>query len=429
MMIFIPRVKLAVVFLSLLFLSIYSSYAQQKYLPGYVITSAMDTIHGLIDYRNWDKNPKSVSFKKTDTDTKTIYTVSEINEFFVNNEMYERAIVKSEISNQKSGQLQNISELIIKLDTVFLMILVRGEKSLFYFKNPEGNELFYIQNTGSIDLLEYKKFIKQERSGSRVAEVKRYTGQLSLYLHECVSIQQKLKNTSYNKKSLLKLFKHYYECTGTNAQFQKEPDSTHFEIGALAGVSLSSFSFSCTEFKTYDYLVYGNFSNSTNLTAGLFFDLIFNRTAQKMSFYNDLILTSYTTEGSYSGTSGSVVKIYNTYNTKLGATSIKLNSLLRYKYPIGKIYCYLNLGITNDWAIDQTNYMQVASTSIIDTTTEELKALNDIKTHSFGYVAGIGIKYKRYSFETRYEIASGFSIYSNLSSSIYRWYFLLGYKF
>lgn len=40
--------------------------SQEKYLPGYVKTLEGDTILGLIDYRNWNNNPKLYSSNRRD---------------------------------------------------------------------------------------------------------------------------------------------------------------------------------------------------------------------------------------------------------------------------------------------------------------------------------------------------------------------------
>jgi len=54
--------------LLLLFLPLFS-LAQSNYKPGYVITVKGDTVHGFIDYKEWDKNPKNISFKNALNDS------------------------------------------------------------------------------------------------------------------------------------------------------------------------------------------------------------------------------------------------------------------------------------------------------------------------------------------------------------------------
>jgi hypothetical protein len=50
------------------------SNAQSNFRPGYVVTLKGDTLHGFIDYREWDRNPAEVNFKKSldNSSTETI---------------------------------------------------------------------------------------------------------------------------------------------------------------------------------------------------------------------------------------------------------------------------------------------------------------------------------------------------------------------
>jgi hypothetical protein len=47
------------------FLLPFFSLAQTNYKPGYVVTLKGDTLRGFIDYKEWIKNPKYISFKNT----------------------------------------------------------------------------------------------------------------------------------------------------------------------------------------------------------------------------------------------------------------------------------------------------------------------------------------------------------------------------
>ncbi|MGZ3814058.1 MAG: hypothetical protein ACXVJN_20060, partial [Mucilaginibacter sp.] len=51
--------KLSVLFFLLPLISV----AQSNYKPGYVVTLKGDTIHGFINYREWNKNPRQIAFK------------------------------------------------------------------------------------------------------------------------------------------------------------------------------------------------------------------------------------------------------------------------------------------------------------------------------------------------------------------------------
>jgi len=114
-----------------------TSFCQENYLPGYIINLTGDTLHGFIDYRNWNENPNKIIFKKTLTDNLIKYTPIDIKEFRVHNETYESAIIKVEVSPDKISELQTTDELVFKTDTTFLQALIKGPKCLYYSLNPQ----------------------------------------------------------------------------------------------------------------------------------------------------------------------------------------------------------------------------------------------------------------------------------------------------
>ncbi len=61
------RGKLSIrIILGLLFLFMFlqASFCQENYQPGYIVGLKGDTLHGFINYRNWERNPDKISFRK-----------------------------------------------------------------------------------------------------------------------------------------------------------------------------------------------------------------------------------------------------------------------------------------------------------------------------------------------------------------------------
>jgi hypothetical protein len=58
--------------------------AQKNYQPGYVVTLGNDTLTGLINYKNWEKNPKSITFKSDANAIAQIFNVNQLEYFEVN---------------------------------------------------------------------------------------------------------------------------------------------------------------------------------------------------------------------------------------------------------------------------------------------------------------------------------------------------------
>ncbi len=413
---------LALTFLGVLVFQ--KSFSQENYMEGYLIRLQGDTIHGLVDYRNWKENPNKISFKDPVRGSEIIYSPLDIIGFGVADELYEGAIIRREISPSQSGKLQQDPAIQTLVDTTFLQTMVKGEKSLYFYEKA-GKENFYIKQNGAFDLLEYKKYLKKLNGGKFIAEVNIYRHQLLNYLEDCSLIQPTIENTGYNKKSLEKLFLTYYKCMPGEIQFQKKVDKAPIEAGFVAGTSLTRLDF--TSSTQFDYLAQGGYPLSAGVSAGLFFDLTLARNRNKWSIYNDLLLTSFKIEGKYRDFQNE--NVYTTTYTEIGYWYLKLNTMVRYKYPIKNFFLYLNAGVSNGIAIGKKNYKRKESIFYDTERIEEGKAMDETRKYEQGYIVGLGVKLKKYSFETRYENGNGMSTYQSLGSSTKRYHLLLGYKF
>lgn len=106
-----------------------------------------------------------------------------------------------------------------------------------------------------------------------------------------------------------------------------------------------------------------------------------------------------------------------------------MNNLLRYKYPIGHVFLFLNGGIFNGFAISETNYGKKESNLFSTIYIDEGTALGSTRKYEQGLLLGAGIKFNKYSFEFRHEIANGMLWDNDLGAIVKRYHFLFGYKF
>jgi len=400
------------------FLSL-NAYSQQNFIPGYVVTTDGDTLHGQIDYRNWDKNPDKISFVHEGKTTPEQYSPLDIKSFKANDEVYVSAIVRSSLSSRKAGNLGDETELKTAIDTTFLQTLIQGDKSLYYLKNRQGIENFYTKQNGQYDLLVYNVYKSNKENKVRVN--KRYVGQLTLYFNNAPSVQQQLQKANYTKTSLKNLFLAYYHKSSKAPKFQKKTDKGSVEYGIVAGVSISNVKFGGDNFV---YLTSADISPSVNPTAGLFLNFVLPRSQGKWSIYNELNYNSFQLTTDYNGF---YHDIYYTeqINAEFAFSYLSLNNMVRFQYPVKSCYLYINAGFSNGVIIDETNH----KTDVGRFETTESKGLDDIKKHEFGYIAGIGVQYHHFSLDARYKRTGGFSSYITLSSPVSQYHFLLGYRF
>ncbi len=412
-------------FLILVILIFQNSFCQKNYLPGYIIKLNGDTLHGFIDYKNWEKNPNKMLFQERIGDEKIIFTPTDIKSFSVKDEIYVSAIIKSEVSPNHTDKMNFNPELKLISDTTFLQTMIQGTKSLYYYKNRNANENFYIKQNDEFDLLKQKKYLVKDINGRNLlTENRKYIGQLRIYLNDCPSIQSKLMRTKYNKQSLEQLFGFYYDCTKTGIKFQKKTEKLLVETGVLAGLSISSLKFNGNY---YPFLVRIDFAKSYNFTTGLFLDVILPRNQRKLSIYNEFIIKSYKVEGRYDDFTSN--NYYTINYIKIGYTYLKINTMFRYKQPVGKMFLYLNAGMSNGFAISETNNRKKESKFYSSHSTSDIKALPKTRKYEQGLIFGLGSTFKKYSFEIRYETGNGISDYTDLGSKTKSYYFLFGYRF
>lgn len=402
-----------------------TAYSQENFLPGYIVPFKGDTVHGFIDYRNWDRNPDKIFFKEKNSDNKVYYTPNEIKAFHVLDEVYVSAIVETEVTPDNTNDLLTNKELKIKIDTAFLQTMINGTKSLYFYQNISGKAQFYIMQGGVYDLLIHKRYLLDLKETTLIAENKKYVGQLTYYLQDCPTIQSIINETKYNKESLENLFQRYYNETRSGMKFQKKTEKYPIEYGILAGMSSTSLKFSDSKNPELSYAKYSR--HSENFMAGLFLDLVLARNNGKISICNELTYSSYKINGYYNSAENE--SVYTNTSTTFGYSYLKMINMLRYKYPIGNLFIYVNFGLSNGYVIKEENFKKTESQFYSTHTVEENKALDKTKKLEQGFVFGLGTKYKKFSFEIRGEKGNGFSDDLYLSVKSTRYYYLLGYKF
>jgi len=400
-------------------------FAQINYQPGYVVLPAGDTVKGFIDYRNWDKNPERIAFRDKAEGPSQEYGVADIRAFSVAGEVYASAVVKVEASPTKVGELSYNAEFVLRSESVFLRTLISGSRSLYLYNDPGSKRHFYIFQDGKFELLLYKRYLRTGETGSKIiTESKTFIGQLKIYLNDCEAVGKKLPGASYDRPSLEKLFAAYGECTGTKAEFKNKMDRQRAEFGILAGATLTTLSLQAD---AKQILMETSYPQSINFTGGIFYDKPLQRNLGKWSWNNELIYTSYKTENTYTYAYVDDTR-YQYYETQFKYAHLKLNTMLRFKYPAGKVLLYANVGLSLGWEIQGENSRRYTNKLGSTLRVEEDDAFKNTDKFEFGYLGGGGVKIGKYSAEVRYAKTGGMVSAVGIGSSVQRISFVLGYR-
>lgn len=380
-------------------ISVFSS-AQSDYKTGYIVMN-QDTISGFIEFRNWKFNPGSIRFKKMKFIEYITYSSDDIEEFAVNRKKY----VSRSINESNGG---------IVGGSVFLEVIYQGTKSLYSYRVESGEDRFYIVKDNKVEWLRNPK-----RSGMNN---KAYIKQLSEYLGNCSTMSTKIANSEYTLKSIASLFDEYYKCTNENLLFKNIIEEGRFTFGVVSGVSITKLK---VHSAVSEFLDKTNYKPSFDYTGGLYVDYIFLRSKGQWSSYNELLYGSYKAKG--------VLEIieseekYKIIKSELGNRLLKLNNMIRYTRPIGKVNLLLSTGISNEFALSEWNHADKKEVYYTLVRESSFKAIEHTKDYFFSFLFGAGVQYNHFSFEGRIAVGNGLSEYFNSTKT--RYTFLASYRF
>lgn len=393
-----------------------TSFSQKNYQPGSVVTLDGNTLTGEIDYKNWKKTPEKILFRRDKNSESVSYDVKDLSSFTVSDDVYKRAIIDIVEREDELNKLRIGDSFPSRTDTVFLLTVVSGPKSLYYY--TDNVDHFYISNDdGTYQLLNYRKYRDQDQN---VAIIKFYISQLKNYFKNCSVVSDNLK---YKASDLRKSFISYYDCIGKTPEYFQKPDNEKIELGLLAGATNTTFRISSS---SNDPLSRVDYSKSNSVTAGVSGDLIFPRLRGRISLNNELTYSSYKAEGKYTYTVNPY--IVDDYVYQFQYSYVKLNNMLRYKFFVNNVIMFINGGISNGIAVNGVNRYIKVRTANGDKSTSTGTAFEDTRNWEPGFLAGAGVRFNRASLEVRGERGMGPLRAVNYAAKVDRFSALLGFR-
>jgi hypothetical protein len=131
--------------LSLLFLFISSTSFAQSYKDAYAITLKGDTLYGEIDSRDMHGSPKQVKFNTATGNNAMVLTPNNTQYLEVKgHQAYQRYAGFITLDHISEQQVLNERDTSMRLDTVFLKVLQKGEKLSLYSFSDHIKTRFYI---------------------------------------------------------------------------------------------------------------------------------------------------------------------------------------------------------------------------------------------------------------------------------------------
>lgn len=387
---------------------------------------------GSIDYREWNLNPTSIHFKDASGKISKLQP-DDISGFYIPpKDHYISSHVSLDLSSLQTKDLMDYKEPKTVKDTaLFLLTLVKGKASLYYLKDRNDREHYYvsIDDAPLVELLLKKSYIKtsEEHTESHyyVATVELFKGQLIVLFNACPDLKESINNSNYSTASFRSLVIRYNECQHSTVEFVKKEESVKIKFGLLAGPTLTKISFKGGT----DDLTGVKMSECYSYLAGVSLHIIFPRELAQWVWVNELVYKPYTNSASTSEISWANDKYNRTFSFKMGY--LKLYTLLRYQYPKWNVRPFADFGMSNGYAIQSSDTKTVVISYFMtnDKSTTSGPAIQDPKLYEFGILGGIGVSWWKISGEFRYEWAQGMSPQMGLSGPEHTIYFVLSFLF
>lgn len=409
-------------------------FSQMNFSPAYIVPLNGDTLRGEIDFRNWKSSPDEITFREYETAPERRFTPLDIKRFSVAGQIFISGVVESEISPTTVESAGEGAKLKIQIDTTFLQILAEGKYALCYYKNSDRKEQFYILKDGKFELLIYKRFtFRDSKNELRTTENKKYLGQLTVFMKDCPSMSEDLKDLPYLSEQLEKAFIKYLDCINDKIIYQYSENNAAKEYKASTRVfGLDAGILGGASYSTYDFTAVSSLSSlkmdpSLNPTGGIFLDLTFPTLRRRWQLHNDLIYTSYNFKGGNNAYISSTN--YTINDVELGYSFLKYNIMLRYRFPVGNMFLYANAGISRAMAFENKNLLNQDVMYSGSETFKQTKIISNSNPAPKGLVTGLGSSFKNYYIELRYESSGMKAFAPSLEGKSSSYYITAGYKF
>lgn len=328
----------------LILLSSVFAFGQNDFRKGYVVKLNNDTLFGLIDYRGNKENAKNCYFKESLNHTPTRFAPGEINAYgFENSNKY----ISSNLITDK------------QTDTVFLEHLIDAVVDLYYLRNNDSEELFYLSSPyHETDYLQNTSDKTKVEGITYEHENKEYITTLSRFFDNNTWIKPRLERLSYTQKSILNIVNDYNRVEYPDSMcviHHRYSSKPKFTWGLAIGGSVQWLRANEYMIKEESWLKNSNFNTLFVPQIGIFARLNLPEIDERYSIQFDMTYNRFNAESHHQNTLIVNPVISDVLIRRQGLD----NSLqLFYLFPETKFRMQLHGGIFTNWFFNTDYYLE-----------------------------------------------------------------------
>lgn len=220
------------------------TFAQIALSDGFVIfKDQTDTVKGKIEYLNWSVNPIKIRFQQTGQDIKEVAT-SALESFGIyGKENYVSRKVDLDETPITSTNLLKSKELLIKRDTTLaLLVLLKAQYSLYYLKDNNEKEHFFIDQMGATTELINHKFLTERDTKIYEIDDERYIKQLTSLFSICSKKTISVSGLRYEMNAITQKMIDFNECMGCQytCYIKKSVDKVFTTFELIGGANMEN---------------------------------------------------------------------------------------------------------------------------------------------------------------------------------------------
>ncbi|WP_026462201.1 hypothetical protein [Adhaeribacter aquaticus] len=220
--------------------------AQSNYKKGLVVNTQGDTLRGFVDYREWDQNPRSFSFKSSEAGSILEFTPKTSTYFAIDGmAAYERYQGRISMNKVDARRLSTDIDTSTATVTAFLKILQNGKNVALYSYRDEVKVRFFLkqQNAAKPEELIFRRYLTNNGK-TEVTNTKIYAAQLwnvaNAHNQGTPELKRQVEFAQYTESDLLKIVSRINNISKQELANSKVTSSkTRFFAGV--GINKSSF--------------------------------------------------------------------------------------------------------------------------------------------------------------------------------------------
>ncbi|MFT6149835.1 MAG: hypothetical protein ACJAUH_002532 [Saprospiraceae bacterium] len=408
-----------------------SLFSQDRFIKAHIIDKNQQRIDGSIDFGNPIQNPDKIIFLDSSTLRISIYEPLDI-QFFAIEKPYERRyesriIQITDYSKYVEG-LKESETLPIITDTVFVEVLVKGNASLYQYKDEKKWVHFFAEKDDEFQTL-VQKIIKYDKIDINIIVLtQRYKSQLRTLFSDCPNIIESINALENTAASLSDIFTTYNIYSGNENEFTKDTKNksrgNQKQIFAInLGYRYSTLFLSNVKIYDMSYIENINFDISKGIPIGLSFDVPISKKNNRLSLYNELLFVRFTSFSEVWETSGRTEQIGFLFRY------LRYSAALRYR--LGKedarVSPFVNIGGNLSYAFTASSNVAINYAPAFSVLRYRTFLINP-RSLPIGLIAGFGAKKNRLSAELRMEYTNGLSLNYAMKTSILSTYLMFTYS-